>query len=366
MTNNIFSPWHINKLTISNRIIRSATWEGLADVRGNGTTKLRESYAILAANQVGLIISSMMYINPMGRILAPNQLGAHSDEILDSLSSLAEVVHAHGGLIAGQLAHAGGMTSPKALNGKRPLGPSAGIHPVTKFQIEALSQSQIEDIIIDFGKAALRLKKAGFDAVQLHMAHGFLISQFLSPYTNQRQDIYGGNAENRSRFALLVLQEVRRQVGGGYPVLIKINAVEEGMKKGLLFHEALALMEKLDTGGIDAIEVSGGVGGWASKLTPSRAVHNNEHEGYFFNYAKHAKESLSCPIISVGGWRDYKTITEALQYVDAIALSRPLICQPDLLNNWAAGDYRSAKCISCNQCLFLNGMHGLSCALWHK
>ena len=364
--NDIFSPWRMNKLKINGRIIRSATWEGLADNQGRCTEKMRKIYAALAQNRVGMIISSMIYINSMGRIVAPNQLGAHNEKTLGSLASLAQIVHEHNGLIAAQLAHAGAMTSPKMLNGKRPLGPSAGTHPVTKFKIEELNQNQIEDIIADFGQAALRVKKSGFDAVQLHMAHGFLISQFLSPYFNQREDNYGGNTENRRRFALEVFQEVRRQVGSAYPVFVKINAVEKSVDNGFDFTESLEFMHALDLCGIDAIEVSGGVGGWGSKFTPSRTVEKKDDEGYFYTYAKKAKQSLACPVISVGGWRNYSVIKKALQHVDAIALSRPLICQPDLLNKWHAGDFVDAKCISCNQCFILSGMFGLSCALWDQ
>jgi 2,4-dienoyl-CoA reductase-like NADH-dependent reductase (Old Yellow Enzyme family) len=358
----MFSDWRINRLKISGRIIRSGTWEGLADDNGHSTVALQDSYALLAQNHVGLIISGIMYINPMGKIIAPNQLGTDRDDLHNSLSFLAERVHKYKGKLAAQLSHAGGMSSPKILGRKRPLGPSAGIHPVTKFQVEELTRTQIEDIIYDFGQAALRVKKAGFDAVQLHMGHGFLISQFLSKYANCRTDEYGGGKLNRQRFALEVYQEVRRQTGADYPILAKVNAEESGMLNGLDFNEALALMRALDERGIDAIEVSGGVGGWGSQLTPSRKVEKSEDEGYFFNYALQAKRLLACPIISVGGWRSYNKITEALRHVDAIALSRPLICQPDLPARWYACAPVDAQCISCNQCFILNGRYGLRCA----
>jgi 2,4-dienoyl-CoA reductase-like NADH-dependent reductase (Old Yellow Enzyme family) len=196
------------------------------------------------------------------------------------------------------------------------------------------------------------------------MAHGYLISQFLSGAINKREDKYGGSAENRRRFALHVFQHARQAVGKDYPLFAKINAADT-VEGGLEFAESLAAMRELDKLGIDALEISGGLASNPDKL-PSRMVKSKDDEGYFWQYARDAKKGLQCPVISVGGWRTLTKVEEALSAVDAVSLSRPLISQPDLCQIWGSDPAAAARCISCNKCFMVTFKYGLDCILNRK
>lgn len=358
----MFTVWRMSQLRIPNRMVRSATWEAMAEANGRPSMRLLETYQTLAANKVGMIITGLMYVNPMGKV-AINQVGMHDDSLLPAFKQMVDCVHDQGAVIAAQIAHAGGQTTTEALAGNTPLGPSAGVNLYSKAEVGELSLEQIEEIIEDFGQAAGRAKQAGFDAVQLHMAHAYLISQFFSPLTNQRNDQYGGSLENRARFACQVFSRVRQAVGPDYPVFAKINALDEAVENGLSFADSLQVMQKLDNLGIDALEVSGGMGGGIPTLSPSRKVKSAQDEGYFFQYAREVKKLVKCPVISVGGWHSYGRALEALSEVDAVSMSRPFICQPDLAALWFNGQMAEAKCVTCNKCFLLTPKYGLSCIL---
>ena len=356
----MFTPWQINNLTIKNRIMRSGTVECLADAQGRPGQAISDIFNTLAQNNVGLIVGGMAYVNKRGQAV-PRQTGIYDDSLLDSLSRLTEGVHQNGGLVAAQLVHAGGISYPALLGGINPVGPSAGVNPVTNAKVDELTHSQIENIIVDFGQAARRAQKAGYDAVQLYMAHCLLIGQFISPFFNRRNDEYG----DRQLFPLNVFREVRRMVGPGYPVFAKVNAVDN-LDGGLEFADALELMCKLDELGIDAIEISGGMGGGNMPYSPSLKVDDKNDDGYFYSYALQAKKALSCPVISVGGWRTYNKVEQALDKVDVIALSRPLLAQPNLVSLWEQGREFISGCTSCNKCFDFAFRSGLACVLHQK
>lgn len=355
----IFISWRMNQLTISNRLLRSATWEGLAD-RDDGAPshELVLALAKLAEGGVGLIITGYAFIHPRGRG-RPRQTGIHNDSLIGSLARISDAVHKSGGLVAAQIVHAGGQTKAEWIGGQKPLGPSAITHPAYGEEVAEMSRAQVDDTIDDFNQAAARAKAAGFDAVQLHGAHGCLINQFLSPLTNRRQDDYGGSLENRSRFAYEVLAATRSAVGPDYPVFIKLNSADfqEG---GLTLQEGIQVAKSLSDRGIDAIEVSGGTPA-AGKMSAVRMVKSAEEEGYFLTNAATIKKMVFCPVISVGGWRSKAKVESALEYVDAVALCRPLIRQPDLANRWRTSEEQAA-CISCNQCFEVGMRQGLGCA----
>jgi 2,4-dienoyl-CoA reductase-like NADH-dependent reductase (Old Yellow Enzyme family) len=352
----IFTPWQMQDLTIPNRLVRSATWEGLADKDGAPTHELILALAALAEGGVGLVITGYAFISPEGRGL-PLQTGVHIDAMIGPLTRISDAVHKSGGLVAMQIVHAGGQTKSEWI-GRQPVGPSAMVNPAYREEVAELSRDQIEDIIDDFARAAARVKAAGFDAVELHGAHGYLINQFLSPLTNQRTDDYGGSPENRARFAYEVLAQVRNAVGPRYPVFIKLNS-EDALEGGLGFAEGLQAAKGLSDRGIDAIEVSGGTPA-SGKLSPARVVKDSGGEGYFLANAAAIKKEVSCPVICVGGWRSRARVEAALDQVDAVALSRPFIRQPDLARRWKAGE-EQAKCISCNQCFAVGMQQGLGC-----
>ncbi|MCF8031631.1 MAG: NADH:flavin oxidoreductase [Desulfarculaceae bacterium] len=353
----IFTPWQMKDLSIPNRLVRSATWEGLADPEGAPTHELILALAELAEGGVGLIITGYAYVSPDGVGLF-RQTGAYMDALVGPLTRISDAVHKSGGLVAMQIVHAGGQTKAEWMDGRQPVGPSACFNKAYEQQVAELSRDRIEDIVDDFARAAARVKAAGFDAVQLHGAHGYLINQFLSPLTNQREDDYGGSLANRARFCYEVLAQVRNAVGPRYPVFIKLNTTD-AVEGGLSLEDALKVAKGLGDRGIDGIEVSGGTPA-AGKLSPSRVVKEPADEGYFLDNAAAVKKVVSCPVICVGGWRSKARVEQALDRVDAVAMSRPFIRQPDLANRWKAGE-TEATCISCNQCFAVGRKQGLGC-----
>lgn len=231
-----------------------------------------------------------------------------------------------------------------------------------------LSAEEIQQIVNAFGDGACRAKAWGFDAVQLHGAHGYLISQFLSPLTNQRKDTYGGNLENRCRFLFQVYDLVCRAVGEDFPVIIKLNGADH-LEGGLEIKDALYAASKLNAKGIDAIEVSAGTAA-SGKLGPARdKINAPEKEAYNLTLATQIKASVECPVMVVGGFRSYDVAENAIQDagMDHIAIACPLIREPGLPNRWQSGNGTPATCVSCNKC-FLPGLKqgGIYCMVEKK
>ena len=345
----LFEDTEINGLSLSNRLVRSATWEGMCEPDGRPTKKLVECYTDLAKGEVGLIISSYTFVRPDGKQF-PGQMGLYSNSFSTEMKELTSAVHSHGGKICMQLVHAGGQTNSKAI-GTRPLAPSA-VETIQFFEPPLeLSVNDIEDIIARFGKGAAMAREYGFDAVQLHAAHGYLINQFLSPLTNRRSDSYGGSPENRRRFLMEVLRSVRKSVGADFPVLAKLN-LSDNIGGGLEADEALDAAITLDREGIDAIEVSAGTPS-SGDYTPVRiGIANRGQEAYNLPLAVRVKNSVNCPVMVVGGIRSIETAEDILQREDSdyIALSRPFIREPYLAKRWREGNRDKSACISCNGC----------------
>ena len=347
--NTLFKAGSIGRMKLKNRLVRSATWEGMCDPDGRPTAKLIQYYSDLANGGIGLIISGYTYVLSEGK-QSPGKMGLYSDEFAIEFKELTRAVNDAGGKIVIQLVHAGGQASSKA-SGHKPVAPSAietAQFPEKPLQ---LTESQINDIVLAFGKAALRAKKYGFDGVQLHGAHGYLINQFLSPLTNQRRDQYGGSVENRCRFLMEVYDEIREMAGEDFPVLIKLNAADY-VDNGLELEDALFAAKMLSQKGIDAIEVSSGTGASGKKSPVRIKIDQPEKEAYNLKVSIAVKNVVSCPVIAVGGFRSYKVSQQALEEhgLDFISFSRPLIREPDLPLRWQKGDHKSATCISCNAC----------------
>jgi len=336
-------------LTVNNRLVRSATWEGMADANGMVTPRLTDYLASLAHGDVGLIISGYAYVRPDGKQL-PGQLGICSDSALPGLTQLAEAVHTAGGKLCVQLVHAGGQTTSKAI-GQSPVAPSAIQVPQYSEVPEELSSAAIADIISCFATAAAICKVAGCDAVQLHGGHGYLISQFLSPLTNQRTDGYGGDLTGRSRFLLEVYRAVRTAVGNDFPVLIKLNAADN-LAGGFDIAEAVVVSRMLDDEGIDAIEVTSGTPASGAQSPVRTGISSREEEGYNLPLAVRIKNAVSCPVGVVGGFRSFELIDGIIrrEEVDFVAMSRPFVREPALVQRWADGHETHARCISCNGC----------------
>lgn len=346
----LFEKSIINSMELANRFVRSATWEGMAGADGSCTRPLIDLTAQLAEGGVGLIITGHAYVSPEGQA-GPWQIGVHSDGMLPGLTDMADAVHRAGGKIALQIAHAGcyGFASGTGLEA---VGPSCGIPEKTP-SCRELTQEEISGICAAFGRAAGRAKAAGFDAVQIHSAHGYLLSEFLSPFFNRRNDEYGGPVENRARIVLEVLKSVRGAVGDDYPVLIKLNS-QDFIDGGLTADDMLAVAGLLEKGGVDAIEMSGGTIYASGEFSAIRTglLAKPEEEVYYRDTALRFKRDIAVPLMLVGGIRSLD-VAEALVaegVADYVSLCRPLIREPGLVNRWRSGDRRRAGCLSENAC----------------
>ncbi len=353
-------------MALENRLVRSATWEGMCDEDGCPTPKLIDYYKTLAEGGVGLIITGYCFVRPDGKQL-PGKMGIHIDDFADSMRQLTDTIHKAGSKVCVQLVHAGGQTD--SVNaGTTPVAPSAlklDQYPETPVE---LTKNDIANIVDSFGQAARRAKSYGFDAVQLHGAHGYLINQFLSSLTNKRTDNYGGSLENRSRFLSQIYDCVRGEVGADYPLLIKLNG-SDFLDGGLELEDAVAVAELLDKKGINAIEVSGGTPASGAQSPARMKIKKMEQEAYNLESAREIKKVVQCPVILVGGMRSKKMIEKVLteEQMDYISMARPFIREPGLVKRWQQGDNSPAKCISCNGC-FMPGIKegGIYCVVDKK
>ncbi len=346
----MFDRASINGMNLVNRFVRSATWEGLADKDGSVTPSLTNKMVELAKGGVGLIITGYTFVSRGGQS-SPGQMAVYEDRFVPGLRDMVQAAHAAEGKIALQIVHGGSFSSAE-LTGMEIVGPSASEkdgQPISR----SLSKKDIVDIISDFTQAALRAKHAGFDAIQIHAAHGYLISQFLSSALNTRTDEYGGVLTNRARLLLEVVRRVRQAVGRDYPLLVKLNS-EDFLEGGLTREEAVQVAVMLQEASIDAVEYSGGTVVSPKKLMPPRPglLKAAKNEVYFREAARLYKQKVRIPLMLVGGIRSYQVAEELVKSgtCDFISMSRPLICEPGLIKRWQEGDHRKAECISCNSC----------------
>ena len=338
--NTLFESSSINTMSLANRFIRSATWEGMADDEGKCSSRLIELMSKLAKGGVGLIITGHTYVHQNGRH-APWQLGIDRNELIPGLKSMTQAVHEAGGKIAVQLGYGGAYLS--------------------KSRVRSMSIADIQELVKAYGQAAIRAREAGFDAVQIFAAHGFFLSQLLCPRYNDRTDLYGGNIQNRARLLMEVLEAIRKAVGPDYPVLIKLNA-QDFIENGLSLEEAIQVGLMLQEGGIDAIELSGGLLNNPNVLRTH--ISSKADEAYLQNEARAFKEYINVPLFLGGGIRSYDIASQLIEQgvTDYISMCRPFICEPDLIYRWQSGDLTKAACISCNNCVEEGKAgHGISC-----
>ena len=342
----LFETSDINGVRLVNRFVRSATWEGMASDDGACTPQFKDLYTRLAKGGVGLIITSHTYVRTDGRG-TPRQLGIDKDEHIEGLQDLNRAIHAYDSRVAVEISHAGILANEK-LTGQIPLVVSP-VEGYGQSSGKEMTAEDIEDIGDAFAQAALRAKLAGFDAVQIHAAHGFLMSQFLSPAFNKRTDAYGGPIENRARALLEVLGKIRASVGSDFPILIKLNS-QDILDGGLTLDDSVQVGLMLQEAGIDAIELSGGTVVTGDHC--QKEIDTEDKEAYWRTAAKVFKEKLDVPLILVGGIRSYQLAERLVDegYADYISMSRPFIREPDLVNRWESGDLRKATCLSDNLC----------------
>ncbi len=363
----IFEPMTINGMEVKNRIVRSATYEGMADEPGYPTERLIKMTEDLAKGEVGLVVPGFLYVSDDGKA-TPRQTSIASDDTVPRLKKLVDRVHAAGGKVCAQIVHAGRQSHPDLIGGLTPIGPSPVTFTPSKITPREMTIEDIKRVIDDFGEGARRAKEAGFDAVQLHSAHGYLISAFNSGYSNIRTDQYGGSLENRMRFALEVYGKVREKVGPDYPVMIKLNSADF-TENGTTIDESKQIALRLAEEGIDAIEVSGGtMEGTKSPAWPK--INSDTDEGYYLSYAETIKELVGdkSKVIAVGGFRSPGVIEQALEAgkADFVAICRPLIREPDLALKWKEGNLKRGDCISCNLCFAESGKEGGTCCGYLK
>jgi len=377
----LFTPGRIGSMELKNRLVRSATAECLATDDGRLTDKYLRVYSQLAKGGVGMIITGNYFVSKMGEAL-PRLFVLDKDEIIDDMRKVADAVHEHGSKIVAQINHGGRQCDPKII-GTMPLAPSPVRDMVTMVKPRAITEAEIGETIAVFAGAAGRVKDAGYDGVQIHGAHGYLVNEFLSSYTNRRTDEWGGTLENRMRFLMEVYKAMRSAVGPDFPVMIKINSADF-MKRGVTLEECVATCKKLEELGIDAIEVSGGILEkglvYVKGDVPMDLVMRNRNfvermivrlmeksmreqarfeDAYFLPNASAVKEAVGVPIITVGGMRKRSIMEEAISSgkTDYVSLSRPFIRQPNLVNKLEEGGDDPITCVNCNRCSIEIAVH---------
>lgn len=325
----LFEPVKLKNITLRNRLVRSATWEGIANPDGSVTAGAYAIYKELAQGGVGAIItgftsvaSNDFYFGGMMRL--------SDDALIPQYKTLTDIIHEEGCPVLTQLA-LGAYYRPL------PGGRFQQVEP------DDMEEEEIHHVISQFIQAASRAKKAGFDGVQIHAAHFFFLSRFISPAVNHRTDAYGGFAKKRSRILLEILAGIR-EAAPDLHISIKINS-SDFIEDGLDDEECIAICGLLANAGIDSIEVSG-------NGTSVSGIKAHVNEGYFAPAAKRVAESVNCPVMVVGGFRSRDTMEAVLNRtnIELISLSRPLLREPDLPHKMEQNAATVSKCISCNAC----------------
>lgn len=370
----LLSPGRIGRLALRNRLVRAGTGEAMADDRGDVTPALVDLYGELAAGGAGLIITGHLFVAADGRA-APGQLGIDDDARVAGLRRLTGAVHAHGGTVLAQLAHAGGQSR---VLGEASLTPSGLPNPMTDNRGRAASGTDIERVIDAFRSAARRAVDAGFDGVHLHGANGYLLSEFASPVTNRRTDTWGLDAHACSPLSRAVVHAVAEAVGDAAAVTMKVGVFDD-LPGGLAGDGAAEGVGELVAAGLDAVEVSCnlmpsyttsvrpyvGVGTRRAveDLLPHRIGRTGPAEGYFVPWASRVRAAVDVPVIVTGGLRTTDHMERVLRdgHADFLGLARPLIREPDLPRQIAAGRRGVVACTSCNLCLHHQEAGGVRC-----
>ncbi len=351
----MFEPVTIKNIEIRNRIARSATYEGMGNHNGEPGPRLAQLYNSLAEGGIGLLITSAAIIErfkmplPEGADMAyPTYID--TDDVIELWKPIVADVKSRGAAIAMQIVHIGRQEAPVLRMGEPPIAPSAVEERESGVMPREMSIDEIKEMIEKFAQACRRVKEAGFDAVQLHGGHGYLISNFISPYTNRRTDEYGGDTARRAKFIVDIVARARELVGEDYPIMIKMNC-DDFIPEGLTKDEAARVASVIEQGGIDCIEVTGGI--YESRKEMDRkGINTEEKEAYLRTYAEALREAVRIPLILVGGMRSPSVIEKVLAegIADVVSLSRPFIREPQLVKRWMEGDTDRATCISCSQC----------------
>jgi len=393
MTCAVFEPTSLAGIKLKNRIIRSATHEGMADEKGLPSAKLKKLYIDLAKGDAGAIITGYTGIQLDGKTCLFNMTMIDSDDKIGAYKEIIEAVHEYDTPIIMQIAHCGRQTRSKS-TGLHTVAPSAlrdGFYSEDK--PKELSEDAIIEIINNFVSAVIRAKQAGFDGIQLHLAHGYLLAQFLSSHSNRRKDRWGSSTENKYRIVGEIFKKAKDKVGD-YPILVKMNAYD-GRKSGMRVEEAVLIAQMLEKSGCAAIEVScgcveDGLYTIRGEKLPAEAIME-----YSFNYknlpglakaiaipvvkifmkqpkpllkynldaAIQVKKSVNIPVIAVGGINNINDINDIIENskIDFVSMSRPFIIEPDIVSKFKNGTQTKSKCIMCNYCVIIAEELPLKC-----
>jgi 2,4-dienoyl-CoA reductase-like NADH-dependent reductase (Old Yellow Enzyme family)/thioredoxin reductase len=347
----LFSPFVLGNLRLRNRILMAAMGNNFSHPDGTVSDRAVAYYTARAQGGAGLIITETSPVSISGRH-RKRGICCHDDSYLPGLQRLAESIHAEGGAIALQLHHAGRLADPE-ITGVPALGPSPIARRAGLPAPREMSAAEIEATVADFGAAARRAQRAGFDAVEVHGAHGYLIHQFLSPRLNQRKDSYGGTAENRGRLALEVLRRVRKEVGEAFPVIFRLSA-QEYVEGGYPLEEAVDWAVEAERAGASALHVSGGTTeslAGAARVIPPMVF----PEGFHLPLAAAVKKHVRTPVIAVGRLGNPELADRILGEgpADLIAAGRAFLCDSHWPQKASRGEAdRIRPCVACNSCIW--------------
>ena len=365
-----FAPASLGPVRLRNRIVKAATFEGMSP-RGVVSDSLIEFHQRMAAGGVGLTTVSYVAVSRDGRG-APNEIYIH-DAAAGGLARIAAAVHAEGAAISAQLGHAG----PVGTIRKRYLGPSPG-RTMAGTKVEQITATEIDEVVGQFAHGAALLAEAGFDAVELHFGHHYLVSAFLSPRWNRRTDDYGGAVVNRARLPVRILRAVRDAVGGRMAVTAKLN-MTDGIRGGLQTADSVEIARLLQAEGVlAALELTAGgsranqmymfrgappraemaaalpgVAGVGFRLAGRALLRDYPYqEAYLLPLARQFREALTLPLVLLGGISSLAAIRQAFaEGFDFVAMGRALLREPDLVARLAAGQATAGTCTHCNKCI---------------
>jgi 2,4-dienoyl-CoA reductase-like NADH-dependent reductase (Old Yellow Enzyme family)/thioredoxin reductase len=342
----LFSPIKIKSLELVNRAVMPPMGTNLGNSDGTVSEANLAYIRRRARGGAGLIITEIASVHPSGSAI-PNELGAFHDQFIPGLRKIADVVHAASSKVTLQLHHAGRESLYLLQKGKA-VAPSAIPSLIFGLTPREITRDEIQEIIAAFGAAAIRAREAGFDAVEVHGAHGYLLTQFLSALSNKRDDEYGGSLSNRSRFMIEVLEEVRRKVGPDFPISLRLS-VEECIKDGYTFENIQPILPSLVQAGTDILHASLGTHGSPGGITSAPFEFQ---PGFNVWRAKKLKEAVGLPVIAVGRFTEPSLANEVIAHgeADFVAFGRQFLADPDFLIKAREGrpeDIR--KCIACNQ-----------------
>jgi 2,4-dienoyl-CoA reductase-like NADH-dependent reductase (Old Yellow Enzyme family) len=393
MESKAFKPAMLAGIRLNNRIIRSATHEGLADEAGYPTEELKKLYVRLARGGAGAIITGYAGVQADGKTNLFAMTMMDSDDKIPAYREITGAVHEHGTPIIMQLAHCGRQTRSK-ITGLPTVAPSAIRDTLFTEDIPLeLSEYGIIGIINNFVAAIVRAKKAGFDGVQLHAAHGYLLAQFLSSNTNRRKDRWGGLTENKYRIIAEIYRRAKEEVGN-FPILVKMNAYD-ARKNGMRIDEAVRIAVMLEESGCGAVEIScgsfedgfypirnekmpleaimeynfkyknlpGAVKTLAKPFVPVFMKQPKPLLAYNLEAAVRIKKEVGIPVIVVGGINNMNDINDIINHrnIDFVSMSRPFIREPDIVQKFREGKQAKSKCIMCNYCVIIAEEKPLGC-----